>query len=38
MGMVAYILYRVREKIQEINRQCVFLRILYGDNVYYMFD
>ena len=38
LGIVNFILYTVRDKIEEIDRQCTFLRILYDDRVYYSFD
>ena len=33
-----FILYTVRDKIEEIDRQCIFLRILYDERVYFSFD
>lgn len=38
VGIVAYILSRVPEKVEEISAMLLFLRIIYGDAIYYSMD
>lgn len=38
MGIVAYILSRIPEKIQEISIILLFLKMIYGEGIYYNMD
>ena len=38
LGITTFLLCRVSEKLQEIYIQLLFLRIIFGDNIYYGMD
>lgn len=38
MGIVAYVLSRIPEKIEEISVILLFLRMVYGEGIYYNMD
>jgi len=35
LGIVSYILCKISSKIEEIHSHLIFLRIIYGENVYF---
>lgn len=38
MGIVAFILSRISEKLLEISALLLFLKIVYGESIYYSMD